>query len=116
MSTSEDGGTDIDLTFNISTATSVSIDKQIGDNRLLSLYPNPASTTLNWELENTRINHLEIVSLMGRTVYESNTPESAIGIDQLANGVYFIKLTNEKQIWLKKFDIARLNNFSLSST
>ncbi|MEL6190909.1 MAG: T9SS type A sorting domain-containing protein [Bacteroidota bacterium] len=107
MSTSEDGGTDIDLEFNISTATSVSIDKTLGDSKLLSLYPNPASTTLNWELENTRINHLEIVSLMGQTVYESNTPESAVAIDQLANGVYFIKLNSEKQVWLKKFVIAR---------
>ncbi|MEM8899515.1 MAG: T9SS type A sorting domain-containing protein [Bacteroidota bacterium] len=106
-STFEDGGTDIDLEFNISTATSVSIDKQIGDNSLLSLYPNPASTTLNWEIENTRINHLEIVSLMGQTVYESTTPENAIAIDQLANGVYFIKLNSENQIWLKKFVIAR---------
>lgn len=107
MSTAEDGGTDIDLDFNISTAASVSIDKTLGDSKDLSVWPNPAADQLNWNIENTRVERVELISLMGQRVYESDRPEKELSLTGLPDGVYFIRISSDSKLWVKKFVVSR---------
>ena len=107
MSTAEDGGTDIDLDFIISTAASVSIDKTLGDSKDLSVWPNPAADQLNWNIENTRVERVELISLMGQRVYESDRPEKELPLTGLPDGVYFIRISRDSKLWVKKFVVSR---------
>lgn len=57
----------------------------------LSIYPNPANTVLNIELnENT---HIEIINLLGKTVstQKLNAGINSIDVSGLTSGVYFIQ-------------------------
>lgn len=61
------------------------------------LYPNPAEETLTIELKNyTASSNLEIVDLLGKTVYTSQINQTEnINVSQLAQGTYFVKIKTE---------------------
>ncbi len=79
----------------------------------LALYPNPASELINVELESEIIgNHkVEILNSSGMKVYENITYKPAeklilkINIENLASGLYTVKVSNSKNISFKKFII-----------
>ena len=59
-----------------------------------SIYPNPATTVLNVNAEG--YNTLEIVNLLGQTVYTANaTSNMQINVSNLNNGVYFVRMNGE---------------------
>lgn len=59
-----------------------------------SIYPNPATTVLNVNVEG--YNTLEIVNLLGQTVYTANaTSNMQINVSNLNNGVYFVRMNGE---------------------
>ena len=61
------------------------------------LYPNPAEETLTIELKNnTGTSSLEIVDLLGKTVYTSQINQTEnINVSQLSQGTYFVKIKAE---------------------
>ena len=64
------------------------------------IYPVPANNTLFIKNKESQINKVEIISLEGKVVNTLNTKmnknELTIDTSQLANGMYFIKLFNDK--------------------
>lgn len=74
---------------------------------LLTLYPNPATTTLsvNCGFRIEQNCELKITNTFGQLVYKSaiQNPQSAIDISSFSNGIYFLTLTNEEQTVSRKF-------------
>lgn len=68
----------------------------------VSIYPNPATTVLNVEAEG--YNTLEIVNLLGQTVYTANaTGSMQINVSNLNSGVYFVRLNGANGTTTQKF-------------
>jgi len=97
------GGTDVDLTWDIGTVTSVRQDLQ--SSASLKLWPNPASNLIRWEIESLdrKADRLQVLDMYGRVVLESNDPQEQINIAQLAKGNYMLIVDQDNKRWVKRF-------------
>ena len=72
----------------------------------LTLYPNPATTSVSVNVTGTPASSItiEIVDLNGKTVYKQNSSDSQFTIDvsSLAQGAYFVRVTSEQQTAVRK--------------
>ena len=85
-------------TITITNNTSVS---ENGANSF-SIFPNPATTVLNVNAEG--FSTIEIVNLLGQTVYTANTTSNMqINVSELNNGVYFVRMNGENGTATQKF-------------
>ena len=85
-------------TITITNNTSVS---ENGANSF-SIFPNPATTVLNVNAEG--YSTIEIVNLLGQTVYTANTTSNMqINVSELNNGVYFVRMNGENGTATQKF-------------
>ena len=85
------------------TVTNATVATGIVENNIaFSIYPNPATTVLNVNAEG--YNTLEIVNLLGQTVYTANaTSNMQINVSNLNNGVYFVRMNGENGTATQKF-------------
>jgi len=76
----------------------VSIDKTI-----FKIYPNPANNILNIEAEISKPAHIEIYNLSGNKIFSQLMMETnhSINISNFASGIYFIKVGNSVQKFVK---------------
>jgi len=83
-------------------------DKQ----QILNLYPDPVSGILHAEIkpEKPGLFTIEIISVDGSTlnsIDKINVPYGGtvvnIDVSELSGGIYFIRLRNNKKVWVKKF-------------
>ena len=78
-------------------------------NAVLDIYPNPTSGTftLSYNSQLSILNsQLKIYDVLGQEVYTqsiTNPNQTTITVSQLSNGVYFYKLTNNKETYRGKF-------------
>ena len=73
-------------------------------NRSLNIYPNPFKDELTVETTSTKEQKLEIFNLIGQTIYTSvMTKKTVVKTGAFAGGVYFIKLSTDKETVVKKF-------------
>jgi hypothetical protein len=71
------------------------------DNELL-VYPNPIRNELKISVPNTFINYqVEIISITGQPIFKGNNT-SKINTASFAQGIYFVKVWNDKQVIIKK--------------
>lgn len=80
----------------------IGIDDVNSWNYIENIYPNPTShqLTIDTELE---ISEISVIDVTGKTVKTSKQNTNTINVDDLSNGIYFIKfITNENTI-IKKF-------------
>ena len=77
------------------------------DKKHFQIYPNPAKTYLNLELnnKNSSLSKIEIRSISGQLILANNLMQNrlSIPIENLPNGVYVISVRNEHFYQLKKF-------------
>ena len=90
---------------------SITIEECVGieelkiENGELSIYPNPTTgelTITNYEL---RIENVAIFDVYGRNVLPHTAyriPHTVIDISELQAGIYFVRITTEKEIVMKK--------------
>ena len=88
--------------INFTDLTLGTISQQVVKNSFY-VYPNPVSTVLNITNEDPAqsITHLEIISLEGRVVMKKNTFQ--VDISALPRGMYFCRITSNKQTQTIKF-------------
>jgi len=101
------GGSKDYWVFEISDTTNIGIDEtpQLSD---LNIFPNPANTVLyvdlpqNYNIKNAEI---EIVDICGKIILRTKPSSVSLQIDitQLKNGLFFIRIRNDKTIFTKKF-------------
>ena len=90
-------------TSNDCTTITITTTSAIAENSIaFSIYPNPATTVLNVNAEG--FNTIEIVNLLGQTVYTANTTSNMqINVSELNNGVYFVRMNGENGTATQKF-------------
>ena len=72
--------------------------------KLVTIYPNPVERTLTIQKEqNLTITKIKIFSVNGKEVFSSNYFQKSIHLNNLSSGIYFLKLTTEKGLLIKKF-------------
>jgi len=69
----------------------------------ISIYPNPSNTIITiGNFEKWQIQEIDFFDISGRLVMKHMELKSQIDVSKLSKGVYFIKLTTNDQIFLKK--------------
>ena len=71
----------------------------------INIYPNPTKDKLTIETNFNTEQRLEIINLIGQTVYTNiiNKKKATINTSTFANGVYILKLSSDKETVVKKF-------------
>ena len=70
--------------------------ESIQNNSLVSVYPNPTSDLLYFDVDNANV---QLFDVAGNLVLQSAVQKSVpISLQQLANGIYFYSLTTEKEV------------------
>lgn len=84
--------------------SSVSTDKY-GDNKFLTLSPNPVQDKLLIDLKNNHlISEIEIMDLSGKAVMEvSGMSNNQLDVSNLMKGIYFIKIKASDRIYFDSF-------------
>lgn len=71
----------------------------------ISVYPNPTNGLIFLDLDNVSISEINILNVLGGTVYKSNKKVSSIDLSKSPKGLYLLLLTNNGQIFTKKIII-----------
>ena len=104
-STVNDGGTDVDLTWNLSTLlTSLSNPSLYNDE--LNVFPNPVNNELSWTLENDNqaTKDIFIFDQFGRLLLNAEQQEkSPIDVDFLQSGIYYLEIRSSEKSWIQRF-------------
>jgi len=71
---------------------------------VLSIFPNPSDDIINIEFENINNATIEIYNISGRLVFSKvlNSKVEKIDITDLSEGIYFIKVRQEKNVIVEK--------------
>ena len=79
--------------------------KEVNNSSDIKIYPNPAKDILTIETNLNKEQRLEIINLIGQTVYSTiiNNTKALINTSAFANGVYILKLYNDKETVVRKF-------------
>jgi hypothetical protein len=73
-------------------------------NSEIIIYPNPASTTLNIVLDVSKMNtQIEISNVQGEIILsqKNNLSLNQFNIENIANGIYFVRIGNEVRKFVK---------------
>ncbi|NLR93838.1 T9SS type A sorting domain-containing protein [Flammeovirga agarivorans] len=65
------------------------------------LFPNPAHSTLNFNINNIEL--IEVLSLDGKLCFAKQMPNGYIDISSLKNGIYIVKIYTENESYSQKF-------------
>lgn len=80
------------------------LPSNIDENKsVVSLFPNPVTSTLNVELSDGGIFRMQIFSIDGTEVYDKSTNFTLIDVSTLKSGFFIAKITREGQVYLSKF-------------
>ena len=87
----------------------MSLDAETFTLNKINIYPNQASSTLNIEHSLNEDLTLELFSIRGKKIFEKILTEkrSKLNISQFSQGVYFIRLTQNKKVFSQKIVIAK---------
>ncbi|MFY0483613.1 glycosyl hydrolase [Flavobacterium sp. PLA-1-15] len=69
-------------------------------NNSITMYPNPATNTVNIDSKGTTVSKVELYSVLGSKVLE--TAESKINIENLSSGIYLVKIYAGTKFTTKK--------------
>ena len=71
----------------------------------VKVYPNPAQNYLNIQLNQTTPFAIQIIDISGKILYQSNltSEQTTVNISNYKKGLYFIKITTNKQTLIKQF-------------
>lgn len=93
----------------IPTSQSLSVEETALDTASLKVYPNPAIDGFTIALNNLNTVNIKIYNILGRLVYQTETNESSIQINntqQFESGIYLIKAeTNDNKMYHTKLII-----------
>ena len=73
-------------------------------NSQIYIYPNPATDVIQINLPNNKISEVKIYNVLGKLVkQEILNHKNEIDVSELNGGVYFVKITTDKQEFVSKF-------------
>jgi uncharacterized repeat protein (TIGR01451 family) len=89
------------------------IDISLGINEkeagLISLYPNPANTTLTLKLINENKRQIILIDVLGNEILkqEASSKEVLIDVNKIPNGIYFLMIKEKESTMFQKVIISR---------
>ena len=105
-STIADGGTDIDLTWNINSVVTSTKEVLTGVNAGFLVFPNPVLNDLQWTwkgVPSAAIEEIRVVDAMGRLAFiTENTPQN-ISTSNWSAGTYFMQIVTRDAIHVQRF-------------
>ncbi len=103
-STVDDGGTDLDLTFNIGAGTT-STGTVVRDRRELQIAPNPVRARLNWQIEGVNSGDTELVifNQLGSMLRTIQSPDPNLDVSNLPVGTYLLMVREQDNVWMRRF-------------
>ncbi|MCD4772836.1 MAG: T9SS type A sorting domain-containing protein [Bacteroidales bacterium] len=105
--------TDWSEVWSFTTIGEIGIDNPVFNEANISIFPNPSNGNifLNIETENSMNVKLSIMDLLGKSFYEKQfqfnhgTNSQKIVLDDLANGIYIVRLENDGKVYTEKLVI-----------
>lgn len=79
--------------YTLSTLTGVNESEQLKN--ILKLYPNPATSELNFNLDNESTVSVIISDVLGKVVLVETTQTNSVSVDKLKSGIYFVTVKTE---------------------
>lgn len=79
--------------YTLSALTAVNESEQLKN--YLKMYPNPATSVLNFNLENESYVSVIISDVLGKVVLSETTQTNSVLVDKLKSGIYFITVKTE---------------------
>lgn len=74
----------------------------------LSVYPNPTSTSLHFNLgASETVKSTVATDIFGRVVYTSKENTTSVDVNNLQNGIYILMVTTDKQNYQARFSVAK---------
>ena len=71
----------------------VEVEKQ---HTVISVYPNPANTILNFSADNlNNVESIEITDVLGKVVLSDNANSNTVNIEKLQSGIYFLSIKDK---------------------
>ena len=107
-STINDGGTDVDITWNFVTVVTSSREQAL-QNAALKLAPNPVNKELNWLLEADYQQQVDVLiyDQFGRIIQLERQEQvdgwSSIDVEALARGAYYLQIRSAEKTWTQRF-------------
>jgi hypothetical protein len=100
----DDGGTDLDITWNINSVVSNTRAQQ-NLNRELLLSPNPTQDVLFWDVESLRGEEvtIRILNLQGQMLQQMRSNGNRINVAQLPTGTYVFQVLAQDGIRVSRF-------------
>ena len=93
-------GCDSTIVLNL-TITTTGLDV-LNAGKDVMIYPNPIRNELKISVPNTLVNYqVEVISITGQPMFKGNNT-SKINTTLFAQGIYFVKVWNDKQVVIKK--------------
>lgn len=84
---------------------------QINANKLVSVYPNPCSNEINFEVGNLENSTVKIFDMMGKLmeIIELNSSINPVDLTNFSNGMYFYQITNSESTLVEsgKFKVSK---------
>ena len=73
----------------------------------IAIYPNPSSRIFNISSGDKQIDKIEIYDVSGKNIktinnFSNNNSENKLDINEVSNGIYFVKITSENQNTIKR--------------
>lgn len=88
----------------IDTVSSVKEHNQSFD---VQLYPNPSNGILYWKNDGAEITKIEMVNVLGEKVLTDIPIDYKIDLNELSDGIYFIKMSTSEKDYLRKIVLRR---------
>ncbi len=103
-STIADGGTDVDLTWNVNTVLTSANNIQVNTTDL-RVSPNPVRDVLQWRIDALPANEgeVKIVDQFGRIISINRNPQPNLDVSHLPKGIYTLQVRSEDKIWTQRF-------------
>jgi polyhydroxybutyrate depolymerase len=79
--------------YNLSSLTGINENESL--RKVIVLYPNPANTILNFNLENETLLTIEVSDVIGKMVLSEITQTHSISIKELKSGIYFLSIKTQ---------------------
>ncbi|MBK5284397.1 MAG: T9SS type A sorting domain-containing protein, partial [Bacteroidia bacterium] len=81
------------------TNSTIGIKDNVSDNSLITLFPNPAASEVNFTFPEKGIHYLTVTNVIGKVLLRNQTTEKQFAVDvkDYPAGIYFITMTDEKK-------------------
>ncbi len=87
---------------------SVQAVKQVSDNPVVKVFPNPAEDHFRLKIENVKVGFVSINDIVGKEIkrYKAN-PDHVYDVDFLRRGIYIIRVLDEKEELIKPLRLSK---------